>query len=44
MKNEYTKGDMVKRTKSAELGKLLEKNGWKKTPQVIKTKPKGEKE
>lgn len=29
-KVEYVKGDMVKRTKSAQLGEILEKAGWKK--------------
>lgn len=39
-KIEYTKGDLVKRTKSAQLGQLLEKNGWTKKNSFAEPKKK----
>jgi len=35
MKYEYTKGLMVKRTKSKQLGAMLERAGWVKRPIII---------
>lgn len=35
MKYEYTKGDMVKRTKSKKLGAMLIAAGWVKRPYII---------